>query len=87
MKTRETDDGMRHYMRPVTRTMATAAAGSAMIWAGMVTRWTTEHELAAIILFSAATLCLAASAVYSATAAVRLGKPPGCPRRKDGRRG
>ena len=87
MKTRETNESMKHYMRPVTRAMATAAAGSAMIWAGIVTLWTTEHEPAFIILFSAAIPCLVASAVYSAIAAVRLGKPPGCPHRKDGRRG
>ena len=84
MKTCETDDGMRHYMRPVTRAMATAAAGSAMIWAGIVTLWTTEHQLAFIILFPAAILCLIASAVYSAIAAVRLGKPPENPHWKDG---
>ena len=87
MKTRETNESMKHRMRPVIRTMATAAAGTAIVWAGIVTRWTTEHELAATILFSAAIPCLVASAVYSAIAAVRLGKPPGCPRRKDGRRG
>ncbi len=87
MKGRETKENMEHCMRPVTRAMATGAAGSAMIWAGIVTRWTTEHELAVTILFSAAIPCLVASAVYSAIAAVRLGKPPGCPRRKDERRG
>ena len=83
MKTPETKDNMRHCMRPVTWAMATAAAGSAIVWAGIVTAWTTEHELAVTILFSAAILCLVASAVYSAIAAVRLGKPPGCPHRKD----
>ena len=87
MKTPETKDNMRHCMRPVTRAMATAAAGSAMIWAGIVTLWTTEHELAFIILFSAAIPCLVASAVYSAIAAVRLRKPIESPHRKDGRRG
>ena len=87
MKTCETNESMKHCMKPVTRAMATAAAGSAIVWAGIVTRWTTGHELAATILFSAAIPCLMASAVYSAIAAVRLGKPPGCPRRKDGRRG
>ena len=76
MKTRETKEGMRHCMRPVTWAMVTAEAGSAIVWAGIMARWTTEHELAAIILFSAAIPGLAASAVYSATVAVRLGKPP-----------
>ena len=87
IKTCETNDSMKHCMRPVTRAMATAAAGSAIVWAGIVTRWTTGHELAFIILFSAAIPCLMASAVYSAIAAVRLRKPPESPHRKDGRRG
>ena len=83
MKACETKESMTHWMKPITRAMATAAAGSAILWAGIVTRWATGHELAATILFSAAILCLAASAVYSAIAAMRLGKPPGCPHRKD----
>ena len=74
---------MKHWMKPITRAMATAAAGSAILWAGIVVRWMTGHELAAAILFSAAIPCLAASAVYSAIAAVRLGKPPGSPRWED----
>ena len=87
MKTHENEESMKHRMRPVTRAMATAAAGTAIVWAGIVTRWTTEQELAATILFSAAIPFLIASAVYSAIAAVRLRKPPESPHRKDGRRG
>ena len=87
MKTCETNESMKHCMRPVTRAMATAAFGTAIVWAGIVTRWTTGHELAATILFSAAIPCLMASAVYSAIAAMRLRKPPGSPHRKDGPRG
>ena len=79
MKACETNESMKHRMRPVTWAMAAAAAGTVIVWAGIVTRWTTEHELAAIILFSAAIPCLVASAVFSAIAAVRLGKPPESP--------
>ena len=79
MKACETKENMKHRMRPVTRTMVTAASGIAIVWAGIVTRWTTEHELAATILFSAAIPCLVASAVFSAIAATRLRKPPEIP--------
>ena len=87
MKTHETNGSIEYCMRPAAWAMATAAAGSAIVWAGIVVLWATEHELAATILFSAAIPCLVASAVYSAVAAVRLGKPPGIPQRKDGPRG
>ena len=83
MKTRETKESMRHRMRPVTRAMATAAFGTAIVWVGIVTGWATQHELVTIILFSAAIPCLVASAVYSAIAAVRLGKPDETLHRKD----
>ena len=87
MKACEANESMKHRMRPVTRAMAAAAAGTAIVWAGIVTRWTTKHELAATILFSVAIPCLVASAVYSAIAAERLGKPSESPHRKDGRKG
>ena len=76
MKSCETKESMKYEMRPVIRAMATAALGTAIVWAGIVTRLATEHELATTILFSASIPCLVASAVFSAIAAVRLGKPP-----------
>ena len=72
MKACETEESMKHRMRPVNRAMATAATGTVIVWAGIVTRWTTEHELATTILFAVAIPCLIASAIYSAIAAVRL---------------
>ena len=76
MKSCETKESMKHQMRPVTLAMATAAFGAALAWAGIVTRWTTEHEMATAILFAAAIPCLIASAIFSAIAAVRLRQPP-----------
>ena len=87
MKSCETKESMKYEMRPVIRAMATAALGTAIVWAGIVTRLATEHELATTILFSASIPCLIASAVFSAIAAVRLGKPPESRREKDGQRG
>ena len=83
MKSCETKESMKYEMRPVIRAMATAALGTAIVWAGIVTRWATEHELATTILFSASIPCLIASAVFSAIAAVRLGKPPESRREKE----
>ena len=79
----ETKESMRYEMRPVTLAMATAALGTAIVWAGIVTRWMTGHELATTILFSASIPCLIASAIFSAIAAVRLGKPPESTHRKE----
>ena len=87
MKSCETKEYMKHQMRPVIRALATAAAGSALAWAGIVTRLTTEHELATTFLFSASIPCLIASAIYSAIAAARLGEPPGSTHGKDGQGG
>ena len=85
MKSCETKESMKHRMRPVNRAMATAATGTVIVWAGIATRWTTEHELVTTILLSAAIPCLIASAIYSAIAAVRLRKPPESTHRKDER--
>ena len=63
------------------------ALGTAIVWAGIVTRLTTEHELVTTILFAASMPCLIASAIFSAIAAVRLGKPPESRRKKEGQRG
>ena len=63
-------------MRPVTWAMATAVTGSALLWAGIVTRLTMQHELATTVLFSALMPFLAVSAIFSATAAVGMSKPP-----------
>ena len=71
----ETKESMRHQMRPVTLAMATAAFGTALAWAGIVTSLITGHELATAILFAAAIPCLIASAIFSAIAAVRLRQP------------
>ena len=87
MKSCETKESMKYEMRPVTLALATAALGTAIVWAGIVTRLTTEHELATTILFAASMPCLVASAIFSAIAAVRLGKPPESRRKKDGQRG
>ena len=75
MQSCETRECMKYWMKPITRSMATAATGSALLWAGIVTRWTTEHELATSIIFSASMPFLLASGIYAAIAAVRLGKP------------
>ena len=83
MKSCETKESMKHQMRPVTLAMATAAFGTALAWAGIVMRWMTGHELPTTILFSASIPCLLASAVFSAVAAVRLGKPPDSTHRKE----
>ena len=83
MKSCETKESMKYEMRPVTLALATAALGTAIAWAGIVTRWTTGHELPTTILFSASIPCLLASAVFSAIAAVRLGKPPDSTHRKE----
>ena len=85
MKSCETKESMKYEMRPVILAMATAATGTVIVWAGIATRWTTEHELVTTILFSAAIPCLIASAIYSAIAAVRLRKPPESTHRKDER--
>ena len=77
MKSCESKENMRRQMRPVTLTLATAALWTAIVWAAIVTRWTTGHELATTILFAASIPFLIASTVFSAIAAVRLGKPPG----------
>ena len=87
MKAHKTEESMKHWLRPVTRAMAAAVAGTAIVWAWIVTRWMTEHELATTILFSAAIPCLIASAIYSAIAAVRLRKPPESTHRKEEGRG
>ena len=83
MKSCETKESMKNQMRPVTLAMATAAFGTALAWAGIVTSLITGHELATAILFAAAIPCLIASAVFSAIAAVRLGKPPDSTRGKE----
>ena len=83
MKSCETKESMKYEMRPVTLAMATAALGTAIVWAGIVTSWMTGHELATNILFSASIPCLLASAIFSAIAAVRLGKPPDNTHRKE----
>ena len=81
----ETKESMKSRMRTVTLSLATASLGTAIVWAGIVTRWTTEHEMAVTILFSASIPCLVASAVFSVIAVLRLRQPPG--RGKDERRG
>ena len=87
MKPCQTNESMKHQMRPVTLAMATAAAGAALAWAGIVTSLTTWHELVTTILFAAAIPCLIASAIFSAVAAVRLRQSPEANHRKDERRG
>ena len=72
----ETKESMRYRMRPVTLSLATAALGTAIVWAGIVTSLIAGHELPTTILFSASIPFLLASAIFSAIAAVRLGKPP-----------
>ena len=79
MKVYKTEESM----KPVTWALATAVAGTAIVWAGIVTGWTTEHELATTALFSAAIPCLIASAISSAIAAVKLRKRPEGTHRKD----
>ena len=83
MESCETKESMRHQMRPVIGALATAAAGSALAWAGIVMRLTTGHELATTILFSASIPCLIASSICSAIAVVRMGKPPNSRHRKE----
>ena len=83
MKSCETKESMKYEMRPVTLAMATAAAGTAFAWAGIVTSLIAGHELATNILFSASIPCLMASGIFSAIAAVRLGKPPESTHRKE----
>ena len=79
MKVYKTEESM----KPVTWALATAAAGTAFLWAGLVTGWTTEHELSTTILFSASIPCLIASAIYLAIAVVGLRKRPEGMHRKD----
>ena len=67
---------MKYEMRLVNLSLAFAAAGVASAWAWIVTALITGHELATTVLFSAAIPCLTASAIFSAIAAVRMGKPP-----------
>ena len=81
----ETKESMRYRMRLMTLSLATAVLGTAIVWAGIVTRWTTEHEMAVTILFSASIPCLMASTVFSVIAVLRLRQAPG--RGKDERRG
>ena len=76
MNSRETKESMKYEMRPMTLAIATAAAGAAFAWAGIVTSLITGYGLATTVLFSASIPCLIASAIFSAIAAVRLGKPP-----------
>ena len=87
MKSCETKESMRYQMRSVALALATAALVTAIVWVGIVTRLTTEHELVTTILFAASMPCLIASAIFSAIAAVRLGKPLESRRKKDGQRG
>ena len=86
MKSCETKESMRRQVRPVTLTLATAALWTAIVLAAIVTRWTTGHELATTILFVVSIPFLIASTIFSAIAAVRLGKPPGGTQGKDERR-
>ena len=83
MKSSETKESMRRQMRPVTLTLATAALWTAIVLAAIVTRWTTGHELATTILFAVSIPFLIASTIFSAIAAVRLGKPPQSKPRRD----
>ena len=76
MKSCDTKESMKYEMRPVNLALATAALGTAMAWAGIVTSLITGYGLGTTVLFSAAIPCLIASAIFSAIAAVRLGKPP-----------
>ena len=83
MKSSETKESMRRQIRPVTLTLATAALWTAIVLAAIVTRWTTGHELATTILFAVSIPFLIASTIFSAIAAVRLGKPPESTPRRD----
>ena len=87
MESCETKESMIYRMRPVTLSLATAALVTAIVWAGIVTRLTMEHELPTTILFSASIPCLVASAIFSVIAVLRLRQPPGSGRGKDERRG
>ena len=87
MESCETKESMIYRMRPVTLSLATAALVTAIVWAGIVTRWTTEHAMAVTILFSASIPCLLASAVFSVIAVLRLRQPPRSGRGKYERRG
>ena len=83
MKSCETKESMRYQMQPATLSLATAAFGTAMAWAGIVTSLATGHHLATTILFGASIPFLIASGICSAIAAVRLRKPSQSTHRKE----